>query len=488
MPGPSPVALVVPGQVGVDWNGEPANAAARTVQSDAMSASGALLRVIVGHEVVREIPVHGALTIGRRGDNSVVLSDDSVSGHHGRIEPDGNGFRYVDVGSMNGSLVAAGPRLRSGQSVVLDDVTQIKIGRTVLEFRPGSEAPATPAQPPGPRIDSTTGCVLGPGLWGEHDRGAGLIHTPAVIPPLLQEEHERRAAARGAAARDPAHASPTADPDSEADADADADADARAAAAPPWRDDAPSSEAASTARRSSGARDEAASSAAPASARPRDAARARDVASASASSAASSAAPAGARLLAMVDGKPHSLVLGTDPVLLGRARGADLVLDHRSVSERHAQLTLVNGQWTARDLGSTNGTRLGVARLTEARPLPAVALLILGAVEVLFVQDGPHAPGAVVRPEPVALCAWLRRRGRLSRRETRLALRELRRDGGSIEEVLVRRGVLTPGAVTECVHAAASEDGASPHADRWPIWEWALMAALAAAVTYTLIG
>ena len=45
------------------------------------------------------------------------------------------------------------------------------------------------------------------------------------------------------------------------------------------------------------------------------------------------------------------------PCVAGRAAACDLVLDHPSVSRRHAELTRGDwGGWTVRDLGSRNGT------------------------------------------------------------------------------------------------------------------------------------
>lgn len=40
--------------------------------------------------------------IGRAADNDIVLASNFVSGHHARIDPEGNGHRIVDVGSKNG--------------------------------------------------------------------------------------------------------------------------------------------------------------------------------------------------------------------------------------------------------------------------------------------------------------------------------------------------------------------------------------------------
>ena len=52
---------------------------------------------------------------------------------------------------------------------------------------------------------------------------------------------------------------------------------------------------------------------------------------------------------------------------LGRAPECDLVLDHASVSRRHAELAHTGDHWRVRDLGSKNGVRIGGARVMEGR-------------------------------------------------------------------------------------------------------------------------
>src|ERR1700735_5036062 len=49
---------------------------------------------------------------------------------------------------------------------------------------------------------------------------------------------------------------------------------------------------------------------------------------------------------------------------IGRAEDADLVIDDRGVSGRHARITRKGGVYFIEDLGSTNGTFLGTC---EAR-------------------------------------------------------------------------------------------------------------------------
>ena len=55
-------------------------------------------------------------------------------------------------------------------------------------------------------------------------------------------------------------------------------------------------------------------------------------------------------------------------IVIGRAPECDLVIDHASLSRRHAMLTV--RPLTIQDLGSTNGTRLGARLLTGGEPAP----------------------------------------------------------------------------------------------------------------------
>ncbi len=54
--------------------------------------------------------------------------------------------------------------------------------------------------------------------------------------------------------------------------------------------------------------------------------------------------------------------------IVGRQAGVFLLIDHGSVSRRHAELRVANGQLTVRDLGSSNGTFVNNTRLTPQQP------------------------------------------------------------------------------------------------------------------------
>jgi hypothetical protein len=57
--------------------------------------------------------------------------------------------------------------------------------------------------------------------------------------------------------------------------------------------------------------------------------------------------------------------IGPDPVVIGRMPECDVVLSDPNVSRRHAEIVRVEGDFLVRDLGSTNGTRLNGAPVTE---------------------------------------------------------------------------------------------------------------------------
>ncbi|HVM26463.1 MAG TPA: FHA domain-containing protein [Mycobacteriales bacterium] len=62
--------------------------------------------------------------------------------------------------------------------------------------------------------------------------------------------------------------------------------------------------------------------------------------------------------------------LGDDAVTLGRADDSTLVLTDDYASSRHARLVPGDGVWLVEDLGSTNGTYLGGAKVTRPTPVP----------------------------------------------------------------------------------------------------------------------
>jgi hypothetical protein len=61
---------------------------------------------------------------------------------------------------------------------------------------------------------------------------------------------------------------------------------------------------------------------------------------------------------------------GQEELLVGRHPSCDVVLEHESVSRRHARLAFRDGNWVLRDLESTNGTVVNGQPVIRCRLLP----------------------------------------------------------------------------------------------------------------------
>ena len=79
-----------------------------------------------------------------------------------------------------------------------------------------------------------------------------------------------------------------------------------------------------------------------------------------------------------VQGAPHTVPLDTDRLVLGRANHVDQRVEDDYVSDEHAELRLVEGQWRVRDLGSTNGTYLNGQKVIAPTVIAAGDQLQLG--------------------------------------------------------------------------------------------------------------
>jgi hypothetical protein len=71
--------------------------------------------------------------------------------------------------------------------------------------------------------------------------------------------------------------------------------------------------------------------------------------------------------VAIVEGGNKGEVISLDnaPLLIGRGNDAAIRLDDDYVSTRHARIGSSGDQWYVEDLGSTNGTYVGNARITQ---------------------------------------------------------------------------------------------------------------------------
>jgi DNA-binding NtrC family response regulator len=118
----------------------------------------------------------------------------------------------------------------------------------------------------------------------------------------------------------------------------------------------------------------------------------------------------GFRLVGASEGRAIDLPLTRQQMTIGAGEGCDLVLDHDSVSRRHAQLVVHPDEVEVVDLGSRNGTFVGAGRILSAR-ITSGDEVAFGSVHLRLEEsaEGDLRTGITVRPAPPETGA---RRGR----------------------------------------------------------------------------
>jgi len=88
----------------------------------------------------QEVPLlKGVLTIGRAGDNDLVLTDRTVSNYHARMVSSPRGWRVFDLGSANGTFVD-GERLFTFDSRTINDGGSLRVGVVSIVLHLGISA------------------------------------------------------------------------------------------------------------------------------------------------------------------------------------------------------------------------------------------------------------------------------------------------------------------------------------------------------------
>jgi pSer/pThr/pTyr-binding forkhead associated (FHA) protein len=93
--------------------------------------------------VLKEYPVDGVATIGRLPDNTLIIDNPAVSGHHARVFLDGDCYVVEDLRSKNGTYVNEQHVLRA----TLQDGDVLLVGKHKLVFDRAADAESVPAQP-----------------------------------------------------------------------------------------------------------------------------------------------------------------------------------------------------------------------------------------------------------------------------------------------------------------------------------------------------
>lgn len=83
------------------------------------------------------------VTVGRAADNDIVLTHDSISGHHAQITNQGGQWVLADLGSTNGTFIEGAP----AENVVLGASASIVFGQVDATYEDEELAAATPEAP-----------------------------------------------------------------------------------------------------------------------------------------------------------------------------------------------------------------------------------------------------------------------------------------------------------------------------------------------------
>lgn len=83
-----------------------------------------------------------------------------------------------------------------------------------------------------------------------------------------------------------------------------------------------------------------------------------------------------------IDGQRYSL--NASAITLGRSSEADILVDDTGVSRKHLEVRIDNGQGTAVDLGSTNGSFLNGSRINGSLALRDGDVLTIGRTKMTF--------------------------------------------------------------------------------------------------------
>ncbi|MCR9296302.1 MAG: FHA domain-containing protein [bacterium] len=95
-------------------------------------------------------------------------------------------------------------------------------------------------------------------------------------------------------------------------------------------------------------------------------------------------------------GGGDNIVLKKKRLIIGRRENCDIVLRFSNVSGQHARLTLEEGYWFLKDLGSRNGTKVNGYRISRKRLDPGAKVSF--AKHSFTMEYSPEALGAFGPP------------------------------------------------------------------------------------------
>lgn len=123
------------------------------------------------------------VTIGRAGDNTLVLGDRAASRHHCQIERRGGSFRLKDLGSQNGTWI--GPNRVIEANMALGD--SLRIGTTFIRILPDEAADEPPAELPVAEMVEEKEEELPPSPADRQKVATTLAARAMVVGPLSRQ-------------------------------------------------------------------------------------------------------------------------------------------------------------------------------------------------------------------------------------------------------------------------------------------------------------
>lgn len=97
----------------------------------------------------------------------------------------------------------------------------------------------------------------------------------------------------------------------------------------------------------------------------------------------------------------HSVELGTDPVLIGRAVECQVQTQDAMVSRRHARIVCEGGSYWIEDLGSSNGVHIGGERIAQRTALRSGEEVRCGSLTLRLLAERAPMPPARIAPQAV---------------------------------------------------------------------------------------
>lgn len=97
-------------------------------------------------------------------------------------------------------------------------------------------------------------------------------------------------------------------------------------------------------------------------------------------------------------GGGDNIELKKERLVIGRRESCDIVLRFNNISGQHARLSLEEGYWFLKDLGSRNGTKVAGYRISRKRLDPGVAISF--AKHNYTIDYSPEELGAFGPPPP----------------------------------------------------------------------------------------